>query len=53
MQAVHVDEAGVQLGEIADVTITRAHANSLAGRPEISHAPTGARAVETAEEVHA
>ncbi|MEJ2122211.1 MAG: tRNA (N6-isopentenyl adenosine(37)-C2)-methylthiotransferase MiaB [Alphaproteobacteria bacterium] len=53
MQAVHVDEAGVPLGEIAEVTITRGHANSLAGRLETSQAPMGARAAATAEEVHA
>jgi tRNA-2-methylthio-N6-dimethylallyladenosine synthase len=32
MQAVHVDDAGERLGAIARVTITRALANSLAGR---------------------
>ena len=32
MQAVHIDGSSNLLGEIVDVTIDAAHANSLAGR---------------------
>jgi tRNA-2-methylthio-N6-dimethylallyladenosine synthase len=53
MQAVHVDDAGERLGAIAEVTITRAHANSLAGRLATKPVPTGRRAAEAAEGVPA
>jgi tRNA-2-methylthio-N6-dimethylallyladenosine synthase len=53
MQAVHVDEAGDRLGAIAEVAITKAHANSLAGRLEINATPMGGRSARAREGVHA
>jgi tRNA-2-methylthio-N6-dimethylallyladenosine synthase len=53
MQAVHVDEAEGRMGAVAEVTITRGHANSLAGRLATAQASPDTRTAEPAEEVHA
>ena len=49
MQAVHVDGGDAIMGSVAEVTITKALPNSLAGRLVNDRTPTGQRAAQAGE----